>query len=468
MFLLAAPATASWEAPERLPGAGWSPRPAINAAGDAAVLYTVPSGSPVGGAGLAVTYAPSGRGFLPPERVADHSPYFSDLVVSGDGDAFVIAEGGGGHQFAVRPAGGRFGPLETLPGVGRFADVAAGPRGEAVITGTLRDGGARIWRRSRRGRFTDTGVLIPTHTRVLATFAGERILLAWGDGRVRVAELRDGGLTEPQVVAQGSADGLEGTARGDALLRFSTVDPATRSIHRRTAHAPPGAPFAEVAPRTALAQDGTLAHRVGEDGPIEVRAPGAPPQLVEVPADMRPGPAMPFVSFNAESRIELFGAEPTAQFGPALTRFAQRRPDGSWCPSRLWDVRPLMGSGARTVAAGARGLAAWARNGTSDMFVTRYRPGDGCSPPLAAPRGLRASRSGTRLVVRWRAVEGAFRYRIRARLASGRLLRRESRSARPEALLAGVRRGARVTVTVRAVGRDDRAGSAATLRVPAR
>ena len=93
-------------------------------------------------------------------------------------------------------------------------------------------------------------------------------------------------------------------------------------------------------------------------------------------------------------------------------------------------------------------------------------------PPLPAPRGMRASRHGTSVTVRWDAVTGVVGYTLSVRLSNGvqehfALGVRGSGKARHLTLSIPSYLGARLSIAAQAPGRGHRAGRRATVKLHA-
>lgn len=84
---------------------------------------------------------------------------------------------------------------------------------------------------------------------------------------------------------------------------------------------------------------------------------------------------------------------------------------------------------------------------------------------LAAPKGLRLARKGSRLVVRWRAVRGAKRYHVLATINGGQRVLTAPKGRATAATVPGVFGDERATVRVTAVDARARDGRAATARL---
>jgi hypothetical protein len=91
-------------------------------------------------------------------------------------------------------------------------------------------------------------------------------------------------------------------------------------------------------------------------------------------------------------------------------------------------------------------------------------------PPArpAKPKGLRVVRSGTRLVISWKRVTGASRYRVVVKLADGRSLLFLPSAKQTSATVPNAGRRLSATASVRAERADGTAGPTATFRLRAR
>ncbi len=465
---VAVPARADWETPTVLDARAFSPEVAANPQGDALVLWTVAAGGPVGGRGWAAAFSKGGRAFGPPQRLADGEGYFRDVAVAANGDAFVAIQIGDTVHTGYRPAGGRFASLRPLPGAGQHFELEAAPRGDDVLIASAGPAGVRVWRHDRDGRFIDTGMRVPAAVETPGLAIGrERTLLAWSSGgRLNVAELRGNAVDTPQVVAEHdyvSVGRLAMNARGDALLRFSTLDGASGAPLPRVAAARPGAAFIEVPARLAIAPDGTRAVLRAPEGPITLTPLRGPALDLGLPAGFGPD-RHPSVGFDPDGRLRASIAEPPRRPGPSRTISARRDPAGGWCAARPWPPHPT--SGFQVVGEGDAAIAVWQRIPSSEVHVARFRAADGCvaAARLPAPRALRATVRGRRVVASWRHIPGAVRYRVIVRV--GRERRRVEVSAPRRSVVIRLRRAVRSgAVRVTGVGQGGRPGRSTSRRL---
>lgn len=495
-------AAAAWQAPELLTDRGFSPVVAANARGDAAVAYT-PAGDFMSGDGVAVAVAPAGQGFGAPEVLAAHKRWGVRVAVAENGDVFAVADLDDGCSAWIRPAGAdRFGAPQALPM--ENCDLAAGDGGDAVVIGSHgsrgRNGGA--WRRGAGEPFTDTGMVDGTREGRIA-FGGGRYFVGtsgWADAYV--LELRGAELVEERSLGYAWYERMWVSGRGDVLAEYKNTD---HTYHRSIAA--PGQPFAEVPFHSGLGADGTLASLRPDGSAIDVVAADGSTSTESVPPGFQPSGDLEFLRVDPAGLPTVFThePEPPERSGPDRFRrplFAQRAAGGGWCPSQLWSRHGVIPAGIQFAGTGDGAAAAWQRMESSQIYVRRYRADGGCpaappeepapapvaSPttvaaptaagppvpgarlvPLTPPGALRARRrAGGRVVVTWRKVPGAARYRVKARIAARRTSRRVRRVATSRLVLRRVPARARVAISVAAVGRDSVVGRAARIRVSSR